>query len=122
MPFSLPLEVNRLADDGWEVRRRGPFGRSSYVETTRRGAGLDLRIDPTRRLSVIARTGPGQGTLRITVDGRLMRRVRLSDHPARRFQLLTLPAFDRPRSGALRISVASSGRPVRIYGIAATGR
>lgn len=117
--FTVPHGPRTLADRGWDLVGDGRYGPRSYVEATARGATARTRAPATTSVSLVARTGPGQGVLRVGGDGGPSTRVDLAALPASERDLVTVPV-DRQVRGVLEIEVVSRHRPVRLWGVATT--
>lgn len=115
--FVVPRGPRALADRGWDLVGNGEYGPRSYAEASARGATARARVPATTTVSLVARTGPGQGVLRVGgVDGPRTR-VDLGALVARARDVVTVPLAQQVR-GALEVEVVSTGRPVRLWGLA----
>ena len=73
-----------------------------------------------KRLALVATRCPRCGTVSVFWDTGVSRKVRLTAPSVRKRQIIPLVAFDFVRTVAIRIVVASTGRPVRVEGLAAS--
>ncbi|MGH3363196.1 MAG: hypothetical protein ACRDOW_00595, partial [Nocardioidaceae bacterium] len=106
-----PVDASRLAEGrGWRTVQQDGWYAGTAEVSRRKGSTLALETEGRLALiQLVARTGPGQGLLRLTVGGALLGRVDLSRHSRGRgtFQL-EVPAS---LSGTVRATVISDGRP-----------
>jgi uncharacterized repeat protein (TIGR01451 family) len=116
---SVPLGALALAPPKPWVKATG---RSYYLGTSiaasDRGAKLSRRVVGARQIDLVATRCPGCGAVYVLWNGKLLRRVSLGGEMVRRGALIPLVVFRAARSGTLRIEIASTGRSVRIEGIA----
>lgn len=114
--FVVPRGPRTLADRGWDLVGNGEYGPRSYAVATARGATARTRVPATTTVSLVTRTGPGQGVLRVGgVDGPRTR-VDLGALAARARDVVTVPLADQVR-GALEVEVVSQGGSVRLWGL-----
>ena len=108
------------ASDDWRVRRDPDYYYGDYSVTRERGATLTKRVS-ARRLWLVASTCPDCGTVDVFWNGEWRDRVSLDSKVDRKKVLLPIKRFDARQKGALKIRVASSGRPVKIQGVIPEG-
>lgn len=113
-----PVATRNLELDGrWRTEQdRASFGRAVHVS---QGPGARLRVDGARRARavwIVAPTGPGQGRVRVLVDGERVATVSLAraePDPRGRIRV----SLRKPRSG--RVVIRAVGKvPVRISAVA----
>ena len=101
-PATLRIAASALDADGPWARR------GAYLVAGERGATLRAPAVAGRVLSIVARTGPRAGKVRVTWAGR-SRTVSLRSAKPRR-RTIRVFALRRPRSGAMRITATSKRR------------
>jgi hypothetical protein len=77
-----------------------------------------LRGVQGRRLALLATRCPTCGTVQVFWNGTLLKQVSLAAATLEKKQLLALGPFPSLQEGTVRIRVSSSGRPVKIDGLA----
>jgi hypothetical protein len=92
--------------------------RRTYSTAARKGAALVLRGVQGRRLALLATRCPTCGTVQVFWNGTLLKQVSLAAATLEKKQLLALGPFPSLQEGTVRIRVSSSGRPVKIDGLA----
>jgi hypothetical protein len=93
----------------------------SYSQTTTRGAAYYAMSSRTiRQLGVVATTCPTCGSVAFYVGSRKVGSVSLARTTTTPRAVLLLPRLTTPLSGAWKVVVTSSGRLVRLDGIAVT--
>jgi hypothetical protein len=103
---------------GWDT----PADRSAFRRTltvnSRRGARLAVADAVVRRIALVATRAPGSGTVAVHLGNTLLRRISLAAPTIRKRQVIPVAAWAKARTGAVRVVVTSSGRPVRVDGLA----
>lgn len=114
-----PVDDRALrASAGWQRARSKAAYQRTLTVTSRRGARLVLGGVRAKRLSLVAATCPACGTVEVRHGGRLVGKVDLSSRKARHKRVFTLPGYRGLRSDKVVVRVTSTGKPVRIDGIA----
>lgn len=117
-----PLDDRALTASGGFVRRTGTGNiEGTYSEATRTGAYLASPPLTGRTVSVVVHRCPTCGTAKVRFAGQVLGTVDLRAATTQRKHVVTyeLPAT---ATGSVKVSVTSSGRPVRIDAIAVTAR
>jgi hypothetical protein len=116
---AVPLDDRQLTERGaWADLRGSGYYLGTYSRTSRRGAALETGDIRASRLALVATRCPGCGRVRVSLAGRLLKEINLNATVVRKKQFIAVATFDRPRTGKLRIAVASSGKPVKVEGFA----
>lgn len=108
---------------GWaKVKSPGHF-LGTYSTTKRSGTKLRTSVTKARSIALVATTAPGHGTVKVYLGSTLLRRVRLDSDALTRKRIISVARFgNTPRTGRVSVVVASSGKPVRIEGLAVVTR
>jgi hypothetical protein len=116
---TVPLDDRALAANGSWVRvSRDGFLRGTASRTTQKGASLTSAPGYVREVGIIASTGPNGGRVAVLVGSHRVGTISLVSATHKDRALLTLPRLHTGRFGAVRLVVISSGRTVRIDGLA----
>lgn len=118
--WTVPTPAAALRGRGWKAKAVARAYAGRVLQATRRGATVSHRVAGATRLGLVVSTGKRHGVLKVYAGKRLLRTVRLAGRPATR-SLVEIP-LAAPYSGPVRVVVASSGRQVRLEGIAAVTR
>lgn len=106
----------------WQRKTSPGAFQGTYTQARDRGATLTATVTGATRLALVVARGRGQGTVTVYLGQDRLGRIDLASGTSRQRQLVALPAFDRPRSGTVRIVVTSRREVVRVDGLAvATG-
>jgi hypothetical protein len=118
-PVSLPLGVGSMVKSkDWKAVTSKAYYGSAALQTRSKGAALKLpSVTRASRVAVIASTGKGYGKVDIVVGGKVVRTINLSAKKASAKAIL-LPAAFAERSGKAVLKVRTSGKVVRIQGLA----
>lgn len=113
--ISTPVDDRSLAGrTGWVRTTGAGWLGSTLTSSTRRGATLSTtRSITTHQVGVIAYRCPRCGSVAVYVGATKVGTLALARSTSGR-ALLLLPRSSRARSGAVRLVVTTSGRPVRI--------
>ncbi|MDQ6524853.1 hypothetical protein RB608_14640 [Nocardioides sp. LHD-245] len=101
---------------GWKRTRAPSYAGGTAVLTKRRGATLSLRRTTLDQVGVLVSTCRRCGKVDVFVGRTRIGRVSLKGAPAHQ-QLRLLPMFSA-RTGKVRVVVATSGRTIRVDGLA----
>jgi hypothetical protein len=106
-----------LSGEGW-VRGADPLAYEGTTSTASvAGARLRVRVR-AKRVSLVAMTGPGGGTVEVFDGSRKIRTIRLASSVVRRRVLLSVVTYPDVGVRDLSVVVASAGRAVTIDGLA----
>jgi hypothetical protein len=79
-------------------------------------------VKGARSLALVVSRGRGHGTVRVYAGKKLLRTVNLARRSGRTQQVVGIGGLSAPFTGAVRITVASSRKPVQIEGLAVVTR
>ena len=111
--FTVPVNNTALTHStGWTKKTGTGYFRDTYSTSSKQGAALSLPVTGARRIALVATKAPGQGKVNIMLGQTLLKQVNLSSATTQKKQVFesVLPA---PRSGTVKLVVATSGKPVR---------
>lgn len=117
--WTVPRDDRSLAGHGGWQRRSATGAFDGTLSRARsRGATLSASVSGATQLALVLAPGPRRGVVTVHLGRERLVRVDLADSA----RVVRLPAFDRPRSGTVRIVLASRRAPVHVDGLAvATG-
>lgn len=120
--FTVPFSDTALKrSSGWAQKKGSGYFANSYSTTTKKGATLSRSISGAHGVALVATRAPGQGKVDIMLGRTVLKQVNLSAPTTRKKQVFELE-FTSPRSGTLKLVVATSGKPVRIEGLGVATR
>ncbi|WGX98217.1 hypothetical protein [Nocardioides sp. L-11A] len=120
--WTVPAPASALgARKGWRLKPVAGSYAGTALTAKRRSAVATYAVTDARRLALVVSRGKALGKVKVYAGRRLLRTVSLRGGTATR-QLVPVTTFDTGFSGRIRVVVATSGRPVRIEGIAAPTR
>lgn len=116
--WTVPLDAGDLArTPRWTLRTGPNYYTGVYAETTTRGAELSRRVYGVRSLALVATTGPAHGSVKVFLDGTLLKQLSLDSAVLHRGRVLRVADFADPLTGKVRVVVASKGSTVRVEGL-----
>ena len=117
--FALPLDDRAFERRGRWVRRADApdYFLDTYVETVQRGARLRREV-VAKRIALLVTRCRGCGSVRVRWSGRVVKEIALGAARTRPSKLVAIASFPAAERGVLSVEVTSSGRPVRIDGLA----
>jgi hypothetical protein len=107
-------KLNRSS--GWRTRTGSKFYGGTVLTTREKGATLTLPGARLKRVGLVATTCRSCGKVKVLVDGKKVKAVKLTSTRNRRQQVIMLPSFRRERA-TVTVKVRSSGRRVQIDGL-----
>ena len=115
---AVPLDDRALAtSDGWQRSS----GSANYLHTITVGTNQDATLTrtgvQTKRILLLVTRCPGCGSVTVSFGGHPLGTFSLAAATTRSRQLIAVHTFPTVRSGALKLRIASSGKPVRIDGV-----
>jgi hypothetical protein len=118
---SVPYDDRALtASTGWTRATGAGWMSRTYTSTTRKGASQALSLTVrTRQVGVVAYTCTTCGTLAVYVGATKVGSLSLVSATATK-RLLVLPRFTAARTGVVKVVVTSTGKLVRLDGLAVT--
>lgn len=117
--WTVPVNNTNLGHSkGWTKKTGSRYYLGSYSTTKAKGATLSKSRSGLRRVALVATKGPGFGKVNVYLGTTLLKRIDLSASRLAKRQLLSVASFSTVKSGTVRARVVSSGKPVRIEGLA----
>ncbi|MDQ4052119.1 MAG: hypothetical protein M3237_05385, partial [Actinomycetota bacterium] len=121
--WTVPLNNTALGHGrGWAKNRGFGYYLNTYSQSTKRGATLSEKVSGVRRIALVATRGRGFGTVKVYLGSKLLKKVSLGATSTRKKQLIAVASLASPRSGTVRIVVASTGKTVRVEGLGVATR
>jgi hypothetical protein len=103
---------------GWRTWTDTKSFAGTYLEARRRGASLTTRVQDATGLALVVGGGRHHGRVRVWIGRHRVGTVSLSTRTFQNARVVELGSFAKARSGVVRIEVVSSGKVVRIDGLA----
>lgn len=121
--WTVPVPARSLArSTGWSLVSVPGAYAGKVLATSRRNASTSYPVRGARRLALVASGGTTHGTVRVYAGSRLLRTISLKTTRSVTRRVIPVATFSSAWSGTVRVVVATTGRPVRIEGIAAPTR
>lgn len=121
--WTVPAPARSLVRSaGWSLLRLSTAYGGQVASTTRKNASLTYAVRGARRLALVASGGTNHGTVRVYAGSRLVKTVSLRTTRAMTKRVIPVTSFGAAFTGRVKVVVVTSGRPVRIEGIAAPTR
>lgn len=115
---ALPVDDTQLVHRGkWAHRRDVRHYLGTYSKSSRKRAAVILTRITGRRIALMAVSCARCGSVRVYWNGVFVKRVSLYSPHFRARRLFPVAHFAQPRTGTIRIIVASSGKPVIVDGL-----
>jgi hypothetical protein len=115
--FAVALDDRAVTrSSGWTQLTGSAYYARTVTVTAKFGAALSRTGAVTDRVGVVARTGPGYGTIGLYVGSTLVGRLSLAASTSHYRAVLFAPRFGL-RSGTVTVKVLTSGKPVPIDGL-----
>jgi hypothetical protein len=121
--FTLPRNNKALAHSkGWKkAKGTGHFMRS-YSVTSKKGAKLTTRASSVKQIALVISKGKGFGVVKVYFGKQLLKKVNLASSTAKKRKAVSIANFSSPRSGTVKVVVASAKKKVVVEGLGiATG-
>jgi hypothetical protein len=112
---------NLTSSTGWLRLRSSASYLGTYSAAKQRGAKLSLKGIRATRLALVAQRCSGCGRVRIYLGGKVLKDIRLDAATKKNRAIIPIIDFDSVTRGKVTIEIRSSGRPVRIDGLAVQG-
>jgi hypothetical protein len=106
------------ASAGWKRTKSGSYLAGTSTATARAGKTLTRTKVQAKRIYLVANRCATCGTVGVYLNGKLLRKVSLRSTVSTNRAVLGVAGFSGVRSGTLTIRTLTSGRPVRIDGLA----
>jgi hypothetical protein len=115
--LATPVDDHKLAGSGWTRLSSAGYYERTYSSTKHAGSTLTLPDVVARQVAVVASVGQQGGKAAVYLDGKYLGRITLTANHWQNEHVIALPAGAQLR-GTLRIRSLTSGRIVRIDGVA----
>jgi hypothetical protein len=92
----------------------------TFAKTTKKGASAEVTVS-AKHLALIATTCKACGSVKVTLNGSLLKKVSLKTSKTKKMSLIELGSFSAARSGKLKIQTLSS-KLVEIDGLGSSPR
>jgi hypothetical protein len=104
----------------WKTVRKAKGSYSkTYTQTSKKGATLALRVK-ARRIGLLVSTGKGHGSVRVSLGKDTLGTFSLARAKSAQQVIIPVAVLKSARTGSLKITVTTKGKPVRIDGVYAT--
>lgn len=121
--WTVPVPARSLSRSaGWSLVSAPSAYGGKVLATSRRNASASYPVRGARRLALVASGGTTHGTVRVYAGSRLLRTISLKTTRSVTKRVIPVTSFSSAWSGTVRVVVATTGRTVRIEGIAAPTR
>ncbi|TWH03175.1 hypothetical protein L615_001200000440 [Nocardioides sp. J9] len=121
--WTVPVPARSLKRSaGWKLASAPAAYGGKVATTSRRGASLTYPVRKARRVALVASGGSTHGTVRVYAGKRLVKTVKLRTARTTTRRVIPVTTFGSAWSGTIKVVVVSSGRPVRVEGLAAPTR
>lgn len=121
--WTVPVPARSLRrSTGWSLVSVPSAYAGKVIATSRRNASASYPVRGARRLALVASGGATHGTVRVYAGSRLLRTISLKTSRSVTRRVIPVTGFSSAWSGTVRVVVVTTGRPVRIEGIAAPTR
>jgi Fibronectin type III domain len=116
---AVPLDDRSLSAHGtWGRSTGSAYYRATSTRSYAYGAALVRTSVKAKRVAIVATTCPTCGSIRVYLGSTLLRSISLRSSTTVNGRVITVADFGSVRSGTLTIKVSTSGRMVRIDGLA----
>lgn len=121
--WTVPVPARSLTrSSGWTLSSLSSAYGGKVLTTTRKNASVAVGVRNVRRLALVASGGTTHGTVRVYAGSRLLKTVSLRTSRSVTKRVIPITTFSSGFTGKVRVVVATSGRTVRLEGIAASTR
>lgn len=121
--WTVPVPARSLVrSTGWRLAALPSAYDGKVLTTTRANAWASYPVTKARRLALVVGGGTTHGTVRVYAGSRLLRTVSLRTTRTVSRRVVPITAFSTPWTGKVRVVVVSSGRTIRLEGLAAPTR
>ena len=121
--WTVPVPARSLArSSGWTLSSLSSAYGGKVLTTTRKNASVAVSVRSARRISLVAGGGSTHGSVRVYVGSRLVKTVSLRTTKSVTKRVIPITTLSSAYTGKVRVVVATSGRTVRLEGIAASTR
>jgi hypothetical protein len=114
-----PLDDRSLTRGGtWSAGTGTPYYLETYVNSTSLNASLTRTSVQAKRFAIMATTCPTCGSVKVYWAGSLLKTISLASTTTVNKKLITVTTFSTVKTGTLKLVVGTSGKQVRIDGVA----
>ncbi|NYI46285.1 hypothetical protein BJ993_003365 [Nocardioides aromaticivorans] len=121
--WTVPVPARSLSRSaGWSLLSAPSAYGGKVLATSRRNASTSYPVRGARRLALVASGGTTHGTVRVYAGSRLLKTISLKTTRNVTKRVIPVTSFSSAWTGTVKVVVATTGRTVRIEGIAAPTR
>lgn len=121
--WTVPVPARSLVrSTGWRLTAQPSAYDGRVLSTTRKNASASYSVRGARRLALVVGGGTTHGTVRVYAGSRLLKTVSLRTTRTVSKRVVPVTTFGAAWTGRVRVVVVTSGRTVRLEGIAAPTR
>ena len=121
--WTVPVPARSLTrSSGWSLASSSSAYGGRVLATTRKGASVTYSARRAKRLHLVASGGTTHGYVRVYAGSRLLKTVSLRTSRTVTKRVIPITTFSTAFSGTIKVVVATSGKPVRLEGIATPTR
>ncbi|KRB76997.1 hypothetical protein ASE01_09540 [Nocardioides sp. Root190] len=121
--WTVPVPAKSLTrSSGWSLVSASSAYGGRVLATTRKNASVSYKVRSARKLALVASGGTTHGTVRVYAGSRLLKTVSLRTSRSVTKRVIAITTFSSAYSGTVKVVVTTSGRAVRLEGIAAPTR
>lgn len=121
--WTVPVPARSLVrSTGWRLAALPSAYDGRVLTTTQRNASASYSVRGARRLALVVGGGTTHGTVRVYAGSRLVKTVSLRTSRTVSKRVVPVTTFGAAWTGKVRVVVVTSGRTVRLEGIAAPTR
>ncbi|QSR25412.1 hypothetical protein CFH99_07210 [Nocardioides aromaticivorans] len=121
--WTVPVPARSLSRSaGWSLLSAPSAYGGKVLASSRRNASTSYPVRGARRLALVASGGTTHGTVRVYAGSRLLKTISLRTTRNVTKRVIPVTSFSSAWTGTVKVVVATTGRTVRIEGIAAPTR
>ena len=121
--WTVPVAARYLTrSSGWSLVSSSSAFTGRVLATTRKGASVAYSARRAKKLFLVASGGTTHGYVRVYAGSRLLKTVSLRTSRTVTKRVIPITSFSTAYTGTIKVVVATSGKPVRLEGIATPSR
>lgn len=121
--WTVPVAARYLTrSSGWSLLSSSRAFTGRVLATTRKGAAVSYSARKAKKLYLVASGGTTHGYVRVYAGSRLLKTVSLRTSRTVTKRVIPITSFRTAYTGSIKVVVATSGKPVRLEGIATPTR
>lgn len=121
--WTVPVAARYLTrSSGWSLVSSSSAFTGRVLATTRKGASVAYSARRAKKLFLVASGGTTHGYVRVYAGSRLLKTVSLRTSRTVTKRVIPITSFSTAYTGTIKVVVATSGKPVRLEGIATPTR